>query len=398
MLLIINIFINTHKSNTIMKGFLTTHKGMGDIAVLEVKELIGKNSEIDEGCIAFDIQEYEDLFKLCYRSQSAIGIYYFLCKFDFDDLFNDFKKNIQKINFNEWLSKNTQFRVRCKKNYDNEISTPEIEQKLGELIIGHIQEKYGYEQKVNLDNPDITMFVYLNKNKCYFGIDFAGFDLSKRSYNIFTHPAAVKGTIGYFLVRLAEYNKNETLLYGFSSSGTISIEAALFALDFPINFFNKEKFAFLKFEKFKNYNFKKFFEKIDKGIKNYDLNVYNMDSSMKYLNFAKKNSKIAGIDKKIKFSRMDIEWLDTKFEKGKVDKIIAVMPSLKTKEIDKLYNEFFYQAEFILNNKGKIVLIGDKEEIKKYSDKYKFKVSNEKSISSGKKEYKILILNKPKKH
>ena len=76
MLLIINIFINGGKSNYIMKGFLVTHKGMENIAALEVKEIIGKNSEIGEGCIVFDFKEYEDLFKLCYKSQLAIGIYF----------------------------------------------------------------------------------------------------------------------------------------------------------------------------------------------------------------------------------------------------------------------------------------------------------------------------------
>lgn len=377
-----------------MKGFLITHKGMEDIAALEVKELIGKNSETDQSCVIFDVKEYEDLFKLCYKAQSVRSIYYLLNIFNFGNLFNDFKKNIEKIDFSEWLNENTMFRVKCKKNNNYELSTPEIEQKLGEQIINHIQKKYGYNQKVNLDNPDITVLVYLTANKCYIGIDFAGFDLSKRSYNIFTHPAAVKGTIAYFLVRLSEYNKNETMLYGFSGSGTIPIEAALFALNFPINFFNKEKFVFLRFEKFKNYNFKKFFEKIDKNIKDYTLDIYNIDWSMKYLNFAKKNSKIAGIGKKINFSRMDIEWLDTKFEKSQVNKIIANIPLFETKENEKLYNEFFYQAEFILNKKGKIVLIGNKDMVKKYSAKHKFRISDERSVFSGKKEYKILVLSK----
>jgi 23S rRNA G2445 N2-methylase RlmL len=115
---------------------------------------------------------------------------------------------------------------------------------------------------------------------------------------------------------------------------------------------------------------------------------------MNYLNYAKKNSKIAGVDKKIGFSRMNIEWLDTKFDKDQIDKIVAKMPSLQQKESNEIYNEFFYQAEFILNNKGKIVMIGDKDQIKKFSSKYNFKISDERSIFSGKKEYEIFVLIK----
>ena len=86
-----------------MKGFLTTHKGMEDIAALEVKDLISSKSKIDETCIVFNIKNYEDLFKLCYRSQSAIGISYILQEFTYKDILNDFKKNLEKINFKDWL-------------------------------------------------------------------------------------------------------------------------------------------------------------------------------------------------------------------------------------------------------------------------------------------------------
>ena len=166
-----------------MKGLLITHKGMEDIAALEVRELIGKRPKTEQTCLIFDIREYEDLFKLCYKSQSAIGIYCLLHKFNYNNIIEDFKKNLEKINLSEWLSKSTKFRVKCIKTQDN-LSTPEIEKKLGELIIGRIKEKHGYKQKVNLDNPEIIIFVYLLQNKCYVGIDFAGFDLSRRSYKI----------------------------------------------------------------------------------------------------------------------------------------------------------------------------------------------------------------------
>ncbi|MCH8003226.1 MAG: methyltransferase [Nanoarchaeota archaeon] len=377
-----------------MKGFLITHKGMEDIAALEVKELIGKNPKIEETCIVFDIKKYEELFELCYKSQSAIGIHYFLFEFNHNNLFNDFKKNLEKIRLNDWLSKNIQFRVKCLKNYDNNILTPEIEKRFGEIIIEYIQKKYDYKQKVNLEDPEVIIFTYLTEKKCYVCIDFTGFDLSKRSYKIFSNSADIRGTIGYFLVRLSNYNKNETLLDCFSGSGTIPIEAALFASNFPINFFNKEKFIFLKFDKFKDFNFEKFFKRLDKNILDQKLKIHNIDSSMKNLNSTKKNSKIAGIDKKINFSRIDLEWLDTKFEKGKIDKIITKLPPSKQKDINNIYNEFFYQAEFILNKKGNIVLIGKKDLVKKYSSKYKFKIFDERNVFSGKMQYEIFVLNK----
>src|SRR3989338_1900654 len=329
-----------------MKGFLTTHNGMEGIAALEVEELIGSESKIDESCVVFGIKNYEDLFVLCYKSQSAIGVCCLLSEFDYKDIFDDFEKNIEKIKFDEWLGKNAQFRVRCIKNYEDDAASAETESRLGEIIISHMQKKYGYKQKVDLEKPEIVVFFFLTAKRCYAGIDFAGFDLSKRPYKIFQHPADIKGTIAYSLIRIAGYSKNEALLDVFSGSGTIPIEAALFSSNFPVRHFDKEKFIFLKFKKFKDFDFDKL------------------------------------------FSRMDAEWLDTKFEKGKIGKIVTKMPNIHGNE---LYNEFFYQAEFVLNEKGKIVLIGNKELVEKYSSKYKFKISDKRNVFSGKHEYEVFI-------
>src|SRR3989338_2690303 len=306
-----------------MKGFLTTHNGMEGIAALEVEELIGSESKIDESCVVFGIKNYEDLFVLCYKSQSAIGVCCLLSEFDYKDIFDDFEKNIEKIKFDEWLGKNAQFRVRCIKNYEDDAASAETESRLGEIIISHMQKKYGYKQKVDLEKPEIVVFFFLTAKRCYAGIDFAGFDLSKRPYKIFQHPADIKGTIAYSLIRLADYSKNEALLDVFSGSGTIPIEAALFSSNFPVRHFDKEKFIFSKFKKFKDFDFNKLFRKLDKEASDSKPSIYNVDLSMKSINYAKKNSKIAGVYKKISFSRMDMEWLDTKFKKGKIDRIVT---------------------------------------------------------------------------
>jgi putative N6-adenine-specific DNA methylase len=369
-----------------MRGLLTTHKGMEDIAALEVNELTGRKAKADAGCVIFDIKEHHELFRLCYKSQSATGVYSLLSSFSCKSI-KDFKINFDLA---EWLSKKATFRVKCRKNSDHTAPTPELEKEFGALIIDHMRKKHKHKQKVSLENPDITVFIYLTGSTCHVGIDFAGFDLSKRNYGIFLLPYEIKGTVAYALVRSSGYQKNEVLLDPFSGSGKIPIEAALFSSNFPVNFYNKEKFHFLKFEKFRNFGFKKFFSEMDSqsGKKP---NVYNLDASMKHINHAKKNGKIAGIDKKISFSRIDLDWLDTKFTQDQIDRIVTVMPSPQTKEIDKIYREFFYQADFILKEKGSIALIGKKSLVDKHSSGFKVQA---KTISSGSHQHEVFMLSR----
>ena len=385
-----------------MKGLAITEKGIEDIATLEIKELINAKAEIKDSCIIFDIKNLTDLCVLCYKSQSVNRILYLFKHFEFDNnFFKIASEKIEKIDFSEWLDKNISFVVRCIKTENDDLSTSEIERMIGEFILNNIKKNKNYKQKVDLREPDIIFLVYINKDSCYIGVDFSGFDLSKRSYKIFMHPAALKGTIGYALVRIAGFDKKDTLLDPFSGSGIIPIESALFALDFPVNFYNKEKFSFLRLKPFNNANFNRFFDAIDKKISKEKLRIFGYDNSMKFVNYAKKNAKIAGVDKQINFSKVDVEWLDIKFEKDSVDKIVTDVPAMSkysdNKSIEKVYKELFYQADFVLNKNGIIVILTrDLNSLKKFYEEYNFKIIKKRKIYSGKEELLIAELKKTK--
>ncbi|MFC1800819.1 Rossmann-like fold-containing protein, partial [Nanoarchaeota archaeon] len=147
-------------------------------------------------------------------------------------------------------------------------------------------------------------------------------------------------------------------------------------------------FAFMKFVDFD-------FSAVDSLRKDVS-GVLAYDSQMRNVESAKKNAKIAGVNKLITFSKMDAEWLDTKLDKKSVDKIVTNLPRIgkeSIKFISKLYKEFFYQAEFILKDDGLIVCITNNTEVlKKYADEYKFKVKSENEILSG--QLKIVVLGK----
>lgn len=367
-----------------MKGLAVASKGVEDVCALEIKELIKAKATVKQGAVIFDIKDYKDLCLLCYKAQSVNRVLLLLDNFKFKKI-EDIQEKAKKIDFSEWL-KNKKFRVSCE-IIENKLSSNEVNSETGAVIDG----------KVDLDNPDVIIFVYIFKDSCCIGIDFSGMELNKRSYKIFNHPTALRGTIAYSLIRLAGYKEKETLLDCFMGSGTIPIEAALFISDFPINYFNKEKFAFLKLDLGIDDSF---FKKNDKEINlKKKISIIGYDASWLYVNSSKKNAKIAGINKLLSLSRLEVEWLDTKFDKGKVDKIVTQPPQLtrnsNPKDIEKVYNEFFYQAEFALSKKGLIAIISKKtEELKKFAQKYKFKVKEEREVCSGKEVLKIIVFSK----
>ena len=57
------------------------------------------------------------------------------------------------------------------------------------------------------------------------------------------------------------------------------------------------------------------------------------------------NSKLAGANKSLKFSRMETKWLDSKFKKSSIDKIITFPPQISqthtAETLDQIYHDIF---------------------------------------------------------
>jgi len=244
--------------------------------------------------------------------------------------------------------------------------------------------------KTDFKNPEVIFFIYIFEDQGFFGIDLAGIDLSKRDYNIFPHQNTLKGTISYALLRIADYKKEDALLDPFARSGNIPIEAAFFAKKISPNNYRKNELAFSKFAGLE--------EEMNEKENSRETRIFAVDSQMNSIRAAEKNAKIAGVKKDVQFSRMDIDWLDTKFKKGQIDKIVTLLPSI-TRRIDegkitKIYNEFLYQGDYILNSKGMIVAVTrSPEKLIETAAKYGFH-AKQRSVWSGQEELPIVALQK----
>lgn len=374
-----------------MKGLAITNIGIEDIAVSEIKELTNAKTSKGKGLVVFETGKFEDFFRICYKSQSILKVVLLLERFKIKNV-DDINSQIQKLNLDEWLKGST-FVVRSGTR-NSDLVKSEIESETGAFII----DKTG--AKVNLHEPEITFFVFIDGNDCFFGVDFSGDDLGKRDYRIFIGKESMKPTVAYSLLRIAGFKDNGSLLDPFCSAGTIAIEAALFAANFPVNFFSKDKFLFLKLKKFEDYDFDSFFEGEDKKIKQkIKAKITAADQSFQAISSTKKNAKIAGVEKKINFSRKQPEWLDTKFKEHEIGMIVSFPPQkgrhLPEKAAGKIYNELFYQADYILKKEGVVVLLlKDAEIAGKEAAKYKFRIKETRKIMQGKEEFTAVVFSK----
>ncbi|HIH26187.1 hypothetical protein J4476_02930 [Candidatus Woesearchaeota archaeon] len=364
-----------------MKALAVTLEGLENITQLDIKEILKLKSEvIYKGCISFNVKAEKDLAEFIYRSRSIVRAFLLLKHFTFNDI-DDILDNIKDLEF-PYLDDT--FVVRCERNGAHGFNSQDIERNIGEFIA----KKFGI--KADLDDAKTTVFLEIIDNNCFIGIDFTGIKLSKREYRIKLLASSINPVVAYSMLRLSDASPEDSILDPFSRSGEILIEAVLFFKNIPNCVNIKEKLLFNKL-------FKVSFKDKIKELKN--PSIVCSDNLQNNLRAAEINAKIAAVNKYINFTRLEIEWLDTKYKEKSIDKIITfpIYPSnnLPEKSLEKIYKEFFYNSEYILKKSGTITLLTPKKDlIEKYSNEYKLKKIKEVPITMGNSRFYIMIFKK----
>jgi len=355
-----------------MKGAVLCQHGVEDLAAAEVKTLIGQQGKTGPGYVSFEIDDVKELFVLCYRAQLIWKVLLMTHEGKVKDI-EDLKSQLAGAEIPGAIQVKESFAVRRLTDWDDD---QEMNGVVGEAIFSGTP--------VNLDNPHVTFFVHIKKGQYIAGVDFSGVDVSKRDYRIYQTRDGLKATTCKAVLDIGGYTKDTVLCIPFSGDGLFGIEAACLASGKSIHYYHKDKFLFFRMFSLTS----AVFEDIDNAIVEDVLNVSLYDESFKHVDFCKKNAKIAGVHKLIGFSRLAVEWLDTKFDKETVDLIVCYPPQLSkiipdTKILPQ-YRELFYQAKFVLNAKGKLVaLMRKKGSLTEYATQQGFELKHSREIEQG---------------
>ncbi len=391
------------------KVLVTTNRGLEDVTKEEIKEILGVEAKERPfgilGRVLFEIKDPLKVAEFTYVTKTSNRVILMLKHFKTKrtkEGLDIIYKETKDIDWSEWLDQNQTFAVRTERMGVHEYTSVDINSVVGQAIVDSIKESKGYRQKVDLETPDVIIRVDVIGDDVFIGIDFVGPDsLLKRGYKVFNHPAGLKTTIANQMVRLSKWNKDRVLLDPMCGSGTIPIEAALNVTNTPGAYWRKDNLYFTKLKIFEGIDWDEWFEKIDEK-RNLDVEVKGIlgfDKNLRYVRGAEMNSIRAGVRKLIKWARIDLEWLDVKMQEKSVDVIITNPPygikSAPLEEAEKAHRLLFYQADWVLNDNGIVVLISAKPEfVERWAKYYKFEKIHERTVYHGTLECKIYIWKK----
>ncbi len=391
-----------------MKAFILTNESLNKITLQDVKELTGKKARAEGDMVLCENIELKEFATLAYKAQSALKVGILLGSFEIkkdftdDEFTNDFKKSFANKNKEEWetiLEGVENFGVKTEHKEKNpHYSSIELSARIGEVLDEEFK-KEGRKINVQLKNPQLPFYIYITEKIVYYGIDLTGINLAKRPYKLLTKSSSINGVLAYSLARLTGVEKNSRFLDPFCGSGTIPIEVAIYQQG-KSPFLFKNSFSAFQLPLTKEL-FKQTAEEIKQQPVEKTKNVYGFDFMLKIAMSAKKNAKIAGILEATTFSKVEVDWLDNKFEEGEIDYIVTNPPKESAKknnlnDMKKIYEELFYQGKYVLSKKGKLGILTNKTQLlDELAKKYRFEKEEEHKVFSGEQEYYYLIYTPP---
>ncbi len=206
---------------------VTTDNGLEYVLLDELRELAPSTSVLRVFSGRLLVQcSASDLANVL-RSRIANNVYVVLQIFEGVRTLDDVYRCVKSIDYTELVKPSESFAVRPERIGEHSFTSVDIARVAGQAVIDSYLESLSVRPRVDLDNPDIELYVELNGDTLFVAIKATRTSLHRRGYKVFTHPASLKTTIAAAMIRLSGWRREEGLLDPMCGGGTILIEAAL---------------------------------------------------------------------------------------------------------------------------------------------------------------------------
>jgi putative N6-adenine-specific DNA methylase len=214
-------------ADTPQRLFATAARGTEGALRDELRDLGFRGIRADRGGVhlAGDMTEG---FRACLELRIALRVLYRLARFDApngDALYD----GVRAVDLQPFLSARHTLAIRAVCHSSALTHSQFVAQRTKDAIVDRLRERTGQRPSVDLDDPDVTFFVHIVRDSATLYLDLAGASLHRRGYRTRPYGAPLKENLAAAILRLSGWTREDRLLDPMCGSGTIPIEAALWA-------------------------------------------------------------------------------------------------------------------------------------------------------------------------
>lgn len=207
--------------------FATAAKGTEGAVRDELRELRFRGVRATRGGVAFEGGEVEG-HRACLELRTAVRVLQELATFEASSP-EQLYAGVRAIEWERPMDARTTLAVRASCRSSAMTHSQFVAQKTKDAVVDRLRERLGGRPDVDLADPDVGISVHLARDVATVYLDLGGRPLHMRGYRKEQGTAPLKETLAACLVRLSGWDRRVPFCDPMCGSGTIPIEAALWA-------------------------------------------------------------------------------------------------------------------------------------------------------------------------
>ncbi len=207
--------------------FATAARGTEGAVRDELRELGFRGVRADRGGVHFG-RSLDEGFRATLELRTALRVLLRLASFDApsEDALYD---GVQGVDWSPFLTPRHTLAVRSFCRGSRLTHTQYIAQKTKDAVVDQLRARTGARPSVDRDDPDVDLFVHLVDDHATIYADLSGGSLHKRGWRSHPGKAPLKESLAAAVLRLSGWDRASPLVDPMCGSGTLAIEAALWA-------------------------------------------------------------------------------------------------------------------------------------------------------------------------
>jgi putative N6-adenine-specific DNA methylase len=184
-----------------------------------------------------------------------------------------------------------------------------------DAIVDRFRDEFNDRPDVNLKSPQVVFDVYINKQDVIISLNTSGAPLFQRGYRDSIGEAPLNEVVAAGLIRMSGWDKKSTFVDPFCGSGTLLIEAALYAAGIPSTI-ERQHYAFKNFANFNPEIWEEIQSNILKNVKSLPCKIIGSDISAEMVLKARRNLRGLSVGRFVEISNASFEEIKIESDSG----------------------------------------------------------------------------------
>ena len=281
-----------------------TMYGLEHVLAKEIENLGGNNIKILTRAVSFT-GNMKTLYRMNYCLRTALCILKPILTFNAkneQELYN----NVYKFAWEKLINPDGTLLI------DSSVSSKifnhslYVSQKTKDAICDRLRKMFLKRPSVDKENPDLRIDIHISNTEVNISLNSSGEPLFKRGYRQTTGEAPLNEVLAAGLIQLSNWKKDCNFYDPMCGSGTLPIEAAMFANNIPAGYYRKD-YAFKKWSEFNSLEWKLIKEEENRKISEFEYEIWASDISEYAVQNAETNINYAHLQHDIHLFRAAVE-------------------------------------------------------------------------------------------